>query len=284
VLIKDGVGYAVAGYQAESGIHACAFEPKTGKVIWEKHDAGVGKGNPQKAMTNGGGVAIAEDRFCLAGWSSGSFDLKTGDWKTSGGGEFGGEVGVLCNRWVLRGGRRLTEPQSAIGSPLNGGFQNGVPGVTSLPVWDSELVVFESRGGLLAAPTGNYVYWKTEGKLPTPPTPTKPAEVPGTAGTAPAPAAPASKPTPPKLTDFMSWVTPNVQGMPASIALAGNMAVAAFADARYGHKAVAFRRSDGSKAWSLDLPDQPAMNRLAVDRDGRVLVSLCDGSVICMGR
>ena len=36
VVVKDGVGYAVAGYQAESGIHAYAFDPKTGKVIWER--------------------------------------------------------------------------------------------------------------------------------------------------------------------------------------------------------------------------------------------------------
>jgi hypothetical protein len=44
------------------------------------------------------------------------------------------------------------------------------------------------------------------------------------------------------------------------------------------------RRTDGSKVWTLDLPEQPLMDRLALDRDGRILVSLCDGSVICLGR
>ena len=259
VVVKDGVGYAVAGYQAESGIHACAFEPKTGRVIWEKHDAGAGGGNPGRAMTSGGGVCIADDKLCLAGYTSGSFDLKTGDWKVAGGGGFGAEVGALCNKWVLRGGGRLTEPLSA--RPLNGGFSMGVPGAASLPAWDADLVLF-APGGLLAVPTEKCVAWK-EGKLPAPP----------------APAAPGAKPKPPSLDDFKSWAS--APGAMAAFALTKDMAVVALLDAR---KVAAFRRADGSKAWSVDLPEQPAMNRLAVDRDGRVLVSLCDGSVICLGR
>ena len=34
----------------------------------------------------------------------------------------------------------------------------------------------------------------------------------------------------------------------------------------------------------VDLPEQPAMSRLALDREGRVLVALCDGSILCLGR
>ena len=196
-------------------------------------------------MTSGGGVAISDDKLCLAGWSAGSFDLKTGDWKVAGGAGFGGEVGVLCNKWVLRGGGRLTEPLSA--QPLNGGFSMGVPGATSLPAWDAELVLFAS-GGLLAVPTDKYVAWK-EGKLPAPPAPAVPV-----AGS---------------------------QTNNAATAPTNDMAVVALGDAR---KVVAFRRADGSKVWSVDLPDQPAMNRLAINRDGRVLVSLCDGSIICLER
>jgi hypothetical protein len=50
------------------------------------------------------------------------------------------------------------------------------------------------------------------------------------------------------------------------------------------HKVSGFRRTDGSKAWTVDLPEQAVMNRMALDRDGRVLVALCDGSVVCLGR
>jgi outer membrane protein assembly factor BamB len=281
VVVQDGVGYAVAGYQAENGIHAYAFEPKTGKVIWEKHDAGAGKGNPAQAMTSGGGVAIAEDRLCLAGWSSGSFDLKTGDWKVSGGAGFGSEIGVLCNRWVLRGGRRLAEPESAIAAPISSGFALGVPGLTSLPAWDADLVIFapgKASGSLLAVPADKYVAWKTAAAPPLPPAPNKPVAGSSTNRDATAAAA-LPQPKAPELADFALWTS--APGTPASFALAQNMVVAALADARSGHKLVAFRRTDGTSAWSVDLPDQPAMNRLAIERDGRVLVSLCDGSVIC---
>ena len=44
-----------------------------------------------------------------------------------------------------------------------------------------------------------------------------------------------------------------------------------------------FNRTDGAKVWTIDLPEQPVISRLALDRDGRVLVSLCDGSIICLG-
>jgi hypothetical protein len=65
--------------------------------------------------------------------------------------------------------------------------------------------------------------------------------------------------------------------------LAKDQLVVAYESGR-GHKISGFHRTDGAKAWTVDLPEQPAMNRLALDRDGRVLVALCDGSVLCLGR
>ena len=78
-----------------------------------------------------------------------------------------------------------------------------------------------------------------------------------------------------------TWATESL--VPMSFALAGDQAVVAHSDGKK-HGLSGFRRTDGTKAWNLELPDQPAMNRLAVDRDGRVIVSLCDGSVVCVGR
>lgn len=262
VVVRDGVGYAVAGYQADGGVYACAFDAKTGAVVWEKHDAGSGNGNPAKAMVNGGGVAVAGDKLCLAGWSSGMFDLKTGNWSAGGGSAFGREVGYLCNQWVIRGGRRLTELERDIESPINGQFQPDVPGVTSLPVWDPELVLFASAkkdGGLVALPSDKYTAGKADGRFRTAVPPAKPVQ----------------------LEDLKVWSTP--PGLIASFGMSSNMAVAAFVDMKKSHRLAAFKRADGAQAWSVDLPEQPAMNKLAIDRDGRVLVSLCDGSVICVG-
>ena len=36
-----------------------------------------------------------------------------------------------------------------------------------------------------------------------------------------------------------------------------------------------FNRADGVKAWTIDLPEQPAMNRLALDRAARVPQCRC---------
>ena len=41
VVVHDGVAYAVAGSQKENGIHAYAFDPESGNVLWEKDDAGT---------------------------------------------------------------------------------------------------------------------------------------------------------------------------------------------------------------------------------------------------
>ena len=261
VVVSDGVGYAVAGYAAENGIHACAFDPKTGQVSWEKHDAGA------TGMVSGGHVAVADGRLHLAGMSGGSFDLKTGEPKRAGGNGYGQEIGALCSKWVIGGARRLTELQCDIGSAINGrDFQGGVPGSTSLPCWDSELVVFGPRitGPLMAVTVEKYLAFRT---APPPP----------------APAAGAPKPKPPDLGESKLWAS--VPGTVAAFALAKDAAVAAFVDGgKSGHKLSAFKRADGSPTWAVVLPDQPAMNRLALDRDGRGIVALCDGSVICVGR
>lgn len=294
VAVKDGVGFAVAGYQADSGIHAYAFDARTGKVIWEKHDAG-GKG-----MTVGGGVAISSNAVCVAGNSGGVFDVKTGDWRVTGG-SFGSEVGVLCDRWVIRGGRRLTESEAFIGSPISGGFSMNVPGATSLPAWDADLIVFSppgANGSLMAVPTEKFKSWK-DGKLQPAPAPvvknvavavqattnntaTGTNAVVAAVSTNSAPVAPPPKPKPIQLVDLKAWTSSS--GMVASFALANDAAVAAFADAKGSHRLAAFGRADGTNVWSVSLPDQPAMNRLAIDRDGRVLVSLCDGSLVCAGK
>ena len=95
----------------------------------------------------------------------------------------------------------------------------------------------------------------------------------------------AKPPTAPKTTPGGDWSKDKAwatEGLtPVACALAKDMLVVASSGP---NKLSAFRRTDGSKAWAVDLPEQPAMNRLAVDRDGRVLVTLCDGSVLCVGR
>ena len=281
IVVQDGVGYAVAGYQKENGIHAYAFDPKNGKVIWEKDEAGSGgAGGPGAGLGNGGGMAVAGGRIWLASAPAGGFDLKTGDWKSYGGGHFGCEVGVL-DKWVLQGGRRLSETQDTLVRPLGAsGFsafspdpEAGRAGLndtgTSLPAWDAELVLMPPKGltgSLAAVPMAQWTGWLSG--LP--------------AAQAAAKAANATvKPKLPDWADLKTWTTE--AGMPAAYALAKDQAVVVHSDGRT-HKVSGYLRTDGSKAWTAELPDQPAMNRLALDADGRVLVSLANGSLVCLGR
>ena len=41
--------------------------------------------------------------------------------------------------------------------------------------------------------------------------------------------------------------------------------------------------TDGKLLWKVDLPVEPRLGGLAVDRRGRVLVTLTDGSLLCVG-
>jgi hypothetical protein len=95
------------------------------------------------------------------------------------------------------------------------------------------------------------------------------------------PAANAPKPKGLDWSESKTWATESIT--PISFALAKDQLVVAYESGR-SYKLSGFRRTDGSKAWTVDLPEQPVMNRLALDREGRVLTALCDGSVVCLGR
>jgi hypothetical protein len=70
---------------------------------------------------------------------------------------------------------------------------------------------------------------------------------------------------------------------PLAFALAKDQLVVAHGGIA-GYGVSGFRRTDGAKAWTVELPGKPAMDRLAIDREGRVLIALCDGSAVCVGR
>jgi len=46
---------------------------------------------------------------------------------------------------------------------------------------------------------------------------------------------------------------------------------------------VALNLKDGSVLWSENVPSAPVSWGLAVDRDGRVIVTLEDGQILCFG-
>ncbi|MFH0938269.1 MAG: PQQ-binding-like beta-propeller repeat protein [Planctomycetota bacterium] len=274
VVVQDGMAYAVAGYRKENGIHAYALDPKTGQVAWEKDNAGT---DPWTSLGSLGHCAAAGGRLWLSSAPSGFFDLKTGDWKALSGYQYGCEVGVL-DKWVFQGGRRLSETQDTLNRPFDSAnflavdadqqsvrFKLNETG-TSLPVWDSELAVMPPKalsGGLTAVPTAKLLTWLA-GKFPVEPDPKK-----------------IPSPSIIDWSELKSWTTESV--LPIAVALAKDRVIVACSDGGK-NKLVAFKRDDGTKDWSVDLPEQPVMNRIALDRDGRIFVALCDGSMLCLGK
>ena len=281
VVVQDDVAYAVAGYQKDSGIHAYAIEPKTGHVLWEKDDAGMGgKSGLAGAYSCSGDIAVGSGKLwlCSSTASPGSFDLKTGETLKNGKSvTFGSDIGVLNGKWVIQGGRRFSETQETLVKPLQGSNfiawsaetpSTSIPigGTTCLPAWDTDISVIEGRKGrLTAVPTARLLEWFQEMNAP--------AKLP--------------KDTPQKKSsdwsDFKLWATEEM--IPVAFAMAKDQMVTAYGK-QIGNgqsfKVSGFNRTDGSMAWSIDLPEQPVMNRLALDRNGRVLVALCDGSIICL--
>jgi outer membrane protein assembly factor BamB len=259
VVVQDDVAYSVAGYL--NGIRAYAIDPRNGTVLWEK-DAREG---------SGGNLAVGAGKLWLSSPQMGGFDLKTGDWKSTGG-SLGSEVVVLDGKWVITGGRRLNEAQSAWANSR--GPNSCIASVvdlkkpsaldmnftTTLPAWDAELVVRPPgygtivAGSLTAVRTADLVEaFASQGKIDAAKLKIDAAKL-------------------------KVWTTERVT--PAAFALAKDHLVVAY-EAK-GYKVSGFRRTDGSKAWTIDLPEQPVMNGLALDRHGRVLVTLCDGSVLCL--
>jgi hypothetical protein len=138
---------------------------------------------------------------------------------------------------------------------------------TCLPVWDKQLTVMPP-----ASFKGKLTGIATDKLLPMLakrfPAPTNPKQR--------LPRAPIMKWDQVKI-----WESPSMT--PVSFVLAKDCLVAVTKE-RKGYAAAAYKREDGTKGWNVDLPERPAMNRIAIDKDGRILIALCDGSVMCLGK
>ncbi len=277
VAVQDGIGYAIAGYQKENGLHAYAFDPKTGQVIWENDAAGSGgAGGPAAGFSSGGSLAVGQGKL----WTpAGCYDIKSGEPKALSG-QFGGEVAVF-DAWVIKGGRRISETEDTLFKPMGqSGFaasnvdpKLGIATLSdagvALPAWDASDVLLPPRavsGSLTLTPVAAFTKWMSD----------FPA-----AHVAYEKAPKESKPKLTELPDLKTWASDVVT--PAAFALTKDQAVVAYSDGKKHHVS-GYLRADGKKAWTIDIPDQPAMNGIAVDREGRVLVTLCNGGVVCIGK
>ena len=70
---------------------------------------------------------------------------------------------------------------------------------------------------------------------------------------------------------------------PHTTALTANAVLVVTHNSRGGSGLAAFDRADGKSLWELKLPANPIQNGLAVAANGRIVLALRNGDVICVG-
>jgi outer membrane protein assembly factor BamB len=270
------------------------YNPYGGHVVAHYHQ----NEDEYAGLDSHGSIAAGDNKLWLPG---GYLDLKTGAEKSFGQ-KYGCEVGILDN-FVFRGGRRISETEDTLLRPLGSSditactLSNSEDEVcteiplnrfgTSLPAWDAEDILLPSEmdigGSLFLMPRAQFTTMMTGDLVSSAPPTNEPAD---TSANSALPSLQLADAKPkPKWPDLKQWAVGNFtnHGVAAAFALAKDQAVVALSDGSH-HRLIGYLRAGGKQAWTIDLPEQPAMNRLALDREGHVLVSLCDGSVVCVGQ
>jgi len=320
VVLHGGTLYAVAGYQDNNGLHAYALDPATGAVRWSRHDAGRGVDGVSGTASSLGTIAVGGGRLWIASATiaPASFDLKTGELLLPAGGEatlWGGAlkrgtaVATAGGAWVLQGGRRLSASQedppadenfeglmawpvgamsraAAPGTDRAVGVELIGDGLTFAPASDGDLLVAAGRGNPVA------YSWKALEEAAT--RAAAGAAAPGNprdrARFVPATLLADRKKG--ALPEGARW-GPLPDRRTEAAVIAADAVVCAAAVLRPGSgrntpatnwTLAAHDRATGAETWSVPLPGRPVADGLCIARDGRLLISLADGSLICYGQ
>ncbi len=318
VLVHNGTAFAAAGIVFRDGTHIVALDAESGKLQW--HNGTVGKPTNEqfelRAASALGTLAIGKDRLWLASGNvvaPVSFDLDTGKadvvtaqripaWNTVMAQKpepAGRDIMVFGDRFLMHGGRLLYSGAGQVVSSAQISFraidsqgQLAGPAFTPVrhcavpPAWDDEVLV---------TPTSRYgdiVGWKV-------------SDVQKRLGDALAQMIEMDKKIPGE--NPQKWGQYNLIGKAFSAAerelrsasiwpvirdevyaltVAKNAVVVTGRNKNVAGSefAAAYSKADGKILWKVDLPAKPRLGALAIDRDGRVLIVLRDGSILCLGQ
>ena len=318
VLVHEGVAYAAAGIIAHDGTHVCAVDARNGTLRWHNGTTGdpINQRWELQAASALGTLTIAKGKLWLAAGNvlaPVAFDLGTGKARRVPGKRLpewnavvaqkpepaGREVMVFRDRFLLHGGRLLYSGEGPVVTAAQVNFrelnQDGSfrgPAFTPVrfcalaPAWDEELFVTPTSryGDLVALP---------------------PADVETRLAEALALMVELDKDIPgdrpqkwgkyAEINRVMGRVERGLRTAGAwtlrgdrvhALAVARNAVVVAgtrTGEANGVSFVAAHAKKDGALLWRTELPAEPRLGRLTIDRDGRVLVALRDGSLACVG-
>jgi len=276
VLVDDGVVYAAAGIIDYDGTYVYALDAITGEVKWKNESSGHLDADLRKGVSAHGDLTLADGRLWMPGGnvvSPAAYDLETGEYRGSPPGDGspksnrGEEIGIFGDDYVVLGGRLRFSPiknvvnpgsfvahaiksEDSIGAPVSL-HQGKIP-----PTWDDEHVAMVD--GRLSVPAC-YTAEAVEQSINS-----------------------GGKPKP-------KWIAEALQGGDAiALTVTPNavLAICEMPQARDRNSRwilCALDIDDGSMLWERTLPEVALPGGLSVDRDGRIIVVLADGRVVCYG-
>jgi len=259
VLVKDGIAYVAAGIVNYDGTHVYALDAETGKIKWQNNTSGHLDPDAHSGVSVQGHLLLSDGKLCLAGGNAVSpaiYDVSTGKCLNS---------PKLLKRVQ---NNNVLSAQSPRGWEL---YQIGKGVVVAgkpyyahpkYDVYDNS--VFNKT--LIASTGDRDIAWTNNSKVMCFARVTENRERRLLAG----------------------WGKPNIPGLKPlwekdckdslALAVCKNAVVVAMPS-----EVVAFDLRDGRTLWKQPLPSSPVPWGLAVDRDGRVIVTLEGGRVLCFG-
>ncbi len=310
VLVHDGVAYAAAGIIDRDGTYVYALDAKTGKLVWENNTTAHLDPSLRKGVSAQGTLAVARGRLWLAAgnqMSPAPFDLKTGEcntWLTPRGHPStprGAEIGVWMDEYIVHGGRLLYSDPGKIINPGQFSFvpldeKGSIKYPAMMPIHRSSIPP-AWNDKILVALTQRYnqlVCWDNDLLLKAFEVRQKEEEL----------RQEAMQRNPDQgarmrkrwntdgLLDNLfrhtgKWGPEDRETL--SVVIANNFVVTVSGPAPWNREeqkgtwtVLGFGPEDGKTLWWRGLPSEPLANGLIIDREGRIIVALKNGEILCL--
>ena len=310
VLVADGVAYAAAGIRLQPGSYVVALDAVTGKPRWQQMNPAsandVAADAPNGLLPDGYMVLAAGRlwvRSCNGNSGGFAFEPATGKPlppKVSTSGLMGREIGVLRDRYLIYGGGDVYNSQDFRSYPRGGiGLlelaADGTPQQPDtcfvspsclVPAWNQDKIVTvtgDGQGKLQCWDATRVIAWACDPAKRVDLTKLKAIQL--------------GFPKPHGLDDrgkgkeaesVRLWgpFQLAVNGLvltPKTAIIAEGVKLAKGSDKPGGWQLSALSLDDGKPLWQTPLPSEPVTNVMSVDRDGRILIGLRNGNVVCYG-